>query len=104
MASFRVVSEIAIVPESECRTPTLIVSSAEAGAAHSIAVPNAAAANVFKILVLIFMSNPSCFLVCLMQQEGAVQSLCQMVKEVLSLEIIQIYHRIIENSRVGRWA
>ncbi len=28
MASLRVVSEIAIVPESECRTPTLIVSSA----------------------------------------------------------------------------
>jgi hypothetical protein len=38
-----------------------------------------------------------------MQQEGAVQSLCQMVKEVLSLEITQIYHRIIENSRGGRW-
>ncbi len=28
MASFRVVSEIAIVPDSECRMPTLIVSSA----------------------------------------------------------------------------
>ncbi len=30
IASFRVVSEIAIVPESECRMPTLMVSSARA--------------------------------------------------------------------------
>ena len=36
MTSFRVVSEIAIVPESECRMPTLIVSSAaRAGAVIS---------------------------------------------------------------------
>ena len=32
MTSLRVVSEIAIVPESECRTPTLMVSCAVAKA------------------------------------------------------------------------
>ena len=36
MVSFSVVSEIAIVPDSECRMPTLIVSSAAlAGAAKA---------------------------------------------------------------------
>ena len=51
---------MAIVPESECKTPTLIVSSAKVGDAHSIAVPRTAAANVFRNLVLIFTFNPSC--------------------------------------------
>jgi hypothetical protein len=42
--SFRVVSLIAIVPDSECSTPTLIVSCAEAvPPARAAAAPNAAA-------------------------------------------------------------
>jgi hypothetical protein len=42
MTSFSVVSEIAIVPDSECRTPTLIVSScAEAPAANASSAANA---------------------------------------------------------------
>jgi hypothetical protein len=82
-----------MVPESECNTPTLMVSSAAiAGDAQSIAVPSAAAARVFSNLVFIFMSNPSCIYFCLMQREGALQSLCQLVNEVLILEIAETYH------------
>jgi hypothetical protein len=44
MTSLRVVSEIAIVPDSECRTPTLIVSSA-AKAPWKAVVERMAASN-----------------------------------------------------------
>src|SRR4051812_13481386 len=54
MTSFRVVSLIAMVPESECRMPTLIVSSAEAAcAARPTARPAANANFVFPIFILV---------------------------------------------------
>ena len=52
MASLRVVSEIAIVPDSECRTPTLTVQSA-AMAAEAATVKAAALFRVFANLIIL---------------------------------------------------
>jgi hypothetical protein len=72
----------------------MVSSAAIAGDAQSIAVPKAAAVNVFSNLSLNLMSNPSCIYFCLMQREGAVQSLCQIVNSVLTPQIIQSYQMI----------
>ena len=51
IVSFSVVSEIAIVPDSECRMPTLIVSSAAlAGADISRPAATTLAENIFVIV------------------------------------------------------
>ena len=69
MTSFSVVSEIAIVPESEWRMPTLIVSSAEsAGAmpASGAARPSPAATAIPRIIPLSISMKP-----CLLSQAAA---------------------------------
>jgi hypothetical protein len=59
--SFSTVSEIAIVPDSECSTPTLIVPCASAGPASPAAA--SAAPSVFsvvrRVLSMRFMRAPS---------------------------------------------
>ena len=58
MTSFRVVSEIAMVPESECRMPTLMVSCAEAAPrAPSMVVPATTAPSMVR-LVNIELNSP----------------------------------------------
>jgi hypothetical protein len=42
------------------------------------------------------MSNPSYIYFCLMQREGALQSLCQFVNGVLTLQIVELYQMIVE--------
>jgi hypothetical protein len=42
------------------------------------------------------MFNPSCIYFCLMQREGALQSLCQLVNERMIPKIAQTYHAIVE--------
>jgi hypothetical protein len=59
MVSFSVVSEIAIVPDSECSTPTLIVSAC-AKARRGIDIAAAAAALDRSVRLVSFMSIP-CF-------------------------------------------
>ena len=59
MTSFSVVSEIAIVPDSECRMPTLIVSSAaEAGAASGTAKAAAIAAAPATLRIMFIQHSP----------------------------------------------
>ena len=60
ITSLSVVSLIAIVPDSECRMPILIVSSAAiaAGAANASAPPRAAPAAPRKIRLVNDMFNP----------------------------------------------
>ena len=53
MTSFSVVSEIAIVPDSECRMPTLIVSSAAALPTKPAIAAAAKAANAVVRLITI---------------------------------------------------
>jgi hypothetical protein len=48
MVSFSVVSEIAMVPDSECSTPTLMVSAAEAIEPNSELAASAATTDTFK--------------------------------------------------------
>ena len=58
MTSFRVVSEIAMVPESECRMPTLMVSCAEAAPGPpSMVVPATTAPSMVR-LVNIELNSP----------------------------------------------
>ncbi len=51
IASLRVVSEIAIVPDSECRIPTLMVSSARAPPAPNALMVNPAARAAAELQV-----------------------------------------------------
>jgi len=53
VTSLRTVSLIAIVPESECKTPTLIVSAANAGTAAAMPALASAAENVKRFRKLL---------------------------------------------------
>jgi hypothetical protein len=58
MTSFRVVSEIAMVPESECRIPTLMVSCAEAPRAPSMVVPATRVPSMVRLVNIIELNSP----------------------------------------------
>jgi hypothetical protein len=60
MVSFSVVSEIAIVPDSECSTPTLIVSAC-AKAKRGMVIAAAAAALDRSVRLVSFIVSIPCF-------------------------------------------
>jgi hypothetical protein len=54
--SFSVVSLMAMVPDSECRTPILIVSSADAAPLVSVKSAGAAHFNIFPVFIVVISS------------------------------------------------
>ncbi len=58
MVSFSVVSEIAMVPDSECRTPTLIGQSAAIAAVLSAPKATVPASMVFTNFILTLLAKP----------------------------------------------
>ena len=53
MVSFRVVSEIAMVPDNECRTPTLMGSAQSCAAAIVVVARSAAAIDALNVFLLV---------------------------------------------------
>ena len=78
-------------------SPALAEDTIKVGVLHSLSGTMAISETTLKDAMLMLIEEQN--------KKGGVlgKKLEAVVVEVLNLEIVQIYHRIIENSRIGRW-